>query len=125
MSRRARFASSGQARGLQLRRGGDERRDDQPDGRFQVELSGLFRPGRRNGAVMLMDYTTGEILCMVSSPGDDLKTPAPLLLRGTYLNKCLSSSFTPGSVFKLVTFCCGDRQHTGPFESAVCSVRAA
>lgn len=57
----------------------------------------------RNGAVMLMDYTTGEILCMVSSPGDDPANPTSEPAEGTYLNKCLSSSFTPGSVFKLVT----------------------
>lgn len=57
----------------------------------------------RNGAVMLMDYTTGEILCMVSSPGDDPANPTSTPAEGTYLNKCLSSSFTPGSVFKLVT----------------------
>ncbi len=57
----------------------------------------------RNGAVMLMDYTTGEILCMVSSPGDDPASPTSTPAEGTYLNKCLSSSFTPGSVFKLVT----------------------
>lgn len=57
----------------------------------------------RNGAVMLMDYTTSEILCMVSSPGDDPANPTSAPAEGTYLNKCLSSSFTPGSVFKLVT----------------------
>lgn len=57
----------------------------------------------RNGAVMLMDYTTSEILCMVSSPGDDPANPTSTPAEGTYLNKCLSSSFTPGSVFKLVT----------------------
>lgn len=57
----------------------------------------------RSGAVMLMDYTTGEVLCMVSSPGDDPENPSSEPADGTYLNKCLSSSFTPGSVFKLVT----------------------
>ena len=57
----------------------------------------------RNGAVILMDYTTSEILCMVSSPGDDPANPTSTPAEGTYLNKCLSSSFTPGSVFKLVT----------------------
>ena len=57
----------------------------------------------RNGAVMLMDDTTGEVLCMVSSPGDDPENPSSEPADGTYLNKCLSSSFTPGSVFKLVT----------------------
>ena len=57
----------------------------------------------RNGAVILMDYTTSEILCMVSSPGDDPANPTSTPAEGTYLNKCLSSRFTPGSVFKLVT----------------------
>ena len=57
----------------------------------------------RNGAVILMDYTTSEILCMVSSPGDDPANPTSTPAEGTYLNKCLSSSFTPGSVFKHVT----------------------
>ena len=57
----------------------------------------------RNGACMLVDYTTGEILCMVSTPSDDPANPSSEPADGTYLNKCLSASFTPGSVFKLVT----------------------
>ena len=57
----------------------------------------------RNGAVMLMDYTTGEILCMVSTPADDPQNPSETPADGTYINKCLSASFVPGSVFKLVT----------------------
>lgn len=59
--------------------------------------------GGRNGAVMLMDYTTGEILCMVSSPADDPANPSSSPAEGTYLNKCLSATFVPGSIFKLVT----------------------
>ena len=56
----------------------------------------------RSGAVMLMDYRTGEVLCMVSSPSvDPLDNGEPP--EGAYLNRCLSSCFTPGSVFKLVT----------------------
>lgn len=58
--------------------------------------------GGRKGAVMLMDYRTGEVLCMVSSPSvDPLDNSEPP--EGAYLNRCLSSCFTPGSVFKLVT----------------------
>lgn len=57
----------------------------------------------RSGAVMVMDYTTGEILCMVSSPSMDPENPTGDPAEGTYLNKCLSSVFVPGSVFKLVT----------------------
>ena len=57
----------------------------------------------RNGAVMVMDYTTGEILCMVSTPADDPENPSSSPADGTYINKCLSASFVPGSVYKLVT----------------------
>lgn len=57
----------------------------------------------RDGAVMLIDYTTGEILCMVSTPADDPSDPSAAPADGTYLNKCLSASFVPGSVYKLVT----------------------
>ena len=57
----------------------------------------------RNGAVMLIDYTTGEVLCMVSTPADDSTNPSGSPAEGTYINKCLSASFVPGSVYKLVT----------------------
>ncbi len=60
----------------------------------------------RSGAVLVSNYQTGEILCMVSAPsydpleGIDPNDPA---YAGAYLNRCISSAFTPGSVFKLVT----------------------
>lgn len=55
----------------------------------------------RNGAVMMMNYKTGEILCMVSAPSYDPSTgTAP---DGAYINRCIGASFVPGSVFKLVT----------------------
>lgn len=57
----------------------------------------------RSGAVLVMDYTTGEILCMVSSPADDPASPSESPADGTYLNKCLSATYVPGSIFKLVT----------------------
>ncbi len=57
----------------------------------------------RDGAVMLMNYVTGEILCLVSTPADDPMNPSAAPADGTYINKCLSASFVPGSVFKLVT----------------------
>ena len=57
----------------------------------------------RNGAVMLVNYQTGEILCMVSTPADDPTNPSANPADGTYINKCLSASFVPGSVYKLVT----------------------
>lgn len=56
----------------------------------------------RNGAVLLVNYRTGELLVMVSGPSvDPLDSSEPP--DGAYINRCLSASFTPGSVFKLVT----------------------
>ena len=62
----------------------------------------------RAGAVAVYNYETGEILCMVSAPSyDPLDVPADIetsdRYRGAYLNRFLSSTFTPGSVFKTVT----------------------
>jgi len=60
------------------------------------------------GTVAVYNYKTGEILCMVSAPSyDPLHVPADIetndRYRGAYLNRFLSSTFTPGSVFKTVT----------------------
>ena len=57
----------------------------------------------RSGAVLVANYKTGELLCMVSSPSIDPSNPPEKLPDGVYINRCLSSSFTPGSIFKLVT----------------------
>lgn len=58
-----------------------------------------------NGCIMICNYKTGEVLCMVSSPSLDpaAEINEEELEDGTYLNKCLSSVFTPGSTFKLIT----------------------
>lgn len=60
----------------------------------------------RNGAVAVMNYETGEILCMVSSPSFDPENP-PIIssddTSGVYINRAISASFVPGSVYKLVT----------------------
>lgn len=60
------------------------------------------------GTVTVYNYKTGEILCMVSAPSyDPLNVPADLeendRYEGAYLNRFLSASFVPGSVFKTVT----------------------
>ena len=57
----------------------------------------------RPGAVLICNYRTGELLCMVSSPAVDPADAAPTPGDGAYINRCLSASFVPGSVFKLVT----------------------
>jgi peptidoglycan glycosyltransferase len=62
----------------------------------------------KKGAVGVYNYQTGEILCMVSSPTFDPLDPPDNVeddpaYDGVYLNRFLSGSFTPGSVFKTVT----------------------
>ena len=54
------------------------------------------------------NYQTGEILCMVSTPTFDPENPPDNVendsrYEGVYLNRFLSATYTPGSVFKLVT----------------------
>ena len=57
----------------------------------------------RPGAVLIMDYRSGAILCMVSTPAIDPLEADPQPGEGAYINRCLSAAFVPGSVFKLVT----------------------
>jgi len=62
----------------------------------------------RRGTVGVYNYKTGEILCMVSSPSFDPENPPdvkanPKKYEGVYINRFLSATYTPGSVFKLVT----------------------
>ena len=64
--------------------------------------------GGRKGAVGVYNYKTGEILCMLSSPTyDPVNPPADAdtnpAYDGVYLNRFLSGTFPPGSVFKTVT----------------------
>ncbi len=62
----------------------------------------------RKGTVAVVNYETGEIICMVSSPSFDPQNKPDLENGGTqyegvYINRFLSSTYTPGSTFKLVT----------------------
>ena len=62
----------------------------------------------RSGAVVVVNYKTGELLCNVSAPTFDPSNPSEVDLDstrydGVYLNRAISSSYTPGSSFKLVT----------------------
>ena len=65
--------------------------------------------GSRKGAVCVYNYKTGEILCMTSRPTydpynkPDLSDSSNEAYSGAYLNRVLSSSFTPGSTFKIIT----------------------
>ncbi len=70
-----------------------------------LQRAALEALGDRAGAVAVIDYTTGEILCAVSTPTFDPDDPPEDVesLPGVYLNRALSAALTPGSTFKLVT----------------------
>ncbi len=58
----------------------------------------------RKGVVAVYDYTTGDLLCEVSSPSYDpnnppLRTSTRTPLRGVYLNRFFFQHLSPGSVF--------------------------
>lgn len=64
--------------------------------------------GGKKGAVGVYNYKTGEVVCMVSSPSFDPADPPAIeagdeRYDGVYLNRFLSGTFTPGSIFKTVT----------------------
>ena len=55
------------------------------------------------GCVLVMDYKTGEMICLVSCPSVDPAYPEEELEDGAYVNRALTATYTPGSTFKLVT----------------------
>lgn len=65
----------------------------------------------RSGTVAVYNYKTGEILCMVSTPSydpiDDGEVEAVANgasgYAGAYMNRFISSTYTPGSTFKVIT----------------------
>lgn len=63
----------------------------------------------KNGACIVYNYKTGEILCDVSTPTYDPQNPPEITQEnedeydGVYLDNVMSSSYTPGSIFKIVT----------------------
>lgn len=70
----------------------------------------------RSGCVGVYNYETGDILCMVSSPGFDPANPPEVSAddkSGIYINRFLSSTFTPGSIFKLVTSAAAIETYSG------------
>ncbi len=76
------------------------------DARYNYEAYQAL--GGHAGTVAVYNYRTGEILCMVSSPSyDPLNVPSDIetneAYEGAYVNRFLSSTFTPGSVYKTVT----------------------
>lgn len=65
--------------------------------------------GDRSGACVIYNYKTGEIICSVSTKAYDPEAPPEITdenkddYEGVYLDHVLSSSYIPGSIFKIVT----------------------
>lgn len=69
-------------------------------------LKGL---GEQKGAVVVYNYLTGEVVCSVSTPTydpnnrPDIEHESSDKYDGVYINRVLSGSYTPGSIFKIIT----------------------
>ncbi|MDE6722662.1 MAG: penicillin-binding protein, partial [Eubacterium sp.] len=65
----------------------------------------------RKGTIAVVNYKTGDIVCMVSAPTFDVNNvPRDLdtnsAYEGAYINRFLTGLYTPGSTFKIVTTIC-------------------
>lgn len=74
---------------------------------YNVLQSGFEEP--KHGACVVYNYKTGEVICSVSTPGYDPQDPPEInesnesIYDGVYLDNVLSSTYTPGSIFKIIT----------------------
>ena len=63
----------------------------------------------KKGACVVYDYKTGEVICSVSTFAYDPQAPPEITEEneseydGVYLDNVLSSAYTPGSIFKIIT----------------------
>lgn len=64
----------------------------------------------KKGTALVYNYLTGEIICMVSTPSYDPENKPNSKeisqsdkYKGVYINRALNASYTPGSIFKIVT----------------------
>lgn len=69
--------------------------------------------GKNKGTVGVMNYKTGEIICVVSTPSydinnkpTDIDTDTTGKYEGVYMNRFFSGVYTPGSTFKVLTAVC-------------------
>lgn len=69
--------------------------------------------GTNKGTVAVMNYKTGELVCIVSTPTydildkpSDINTDTTGKYEGVYMNRFFSGLYTPGSTFKVITAAC-------------------
>ena len=75
----------------------------------QVQKAAINAMGDHKGTVAIYNYKTGEILCAVTTPTydpddvPDIEGSTDGTWEGAYVNRLLRSTYTPGSIFKIVT----------------------
>lgn len=75
----------------------------------EVQKAALEALNGRRGTIGVYNYQTGEILCAVTSPSydpdnmPDVDSDTTGAYTGVYLNRFFDVTYTPGSIFKLVT----------------------
>lgn len=77
------------------------------DSKICADVAKSFK--NQKGAALAYNYLTGKVICMVSLPNYDINNRPDLRFdnsekyEGVYLNRAISSVYTPGSIFKIFT----------------------
>ena len=75
----------------------------------KLQMAALEAMGDYKGTIAIMNYKTGELLCAVTTPTydpddvPDIAGDSTGAFKGVYLNRFTQSTYTPGSIFKIVT----------------------
>lgn len=75
----------------------------------KLQMAALEAMGDYKGTLAIMNYKTGEILCAVTTPTYDPDNVPNIagdntgIYTGVYLNRFTQATYTPGSIFKIVT----------------------
>lgn len=75
----------------------------------RLQTAALKALGDRKGTVAVYNYRTGELICAVTTPTYDpdnmpnIAADTSGAYEGVYMNRFLQNTYTPGSIFKIVT----------------------
>ena len=84
-----------------------------------AQIAAMEAMGSYKGTVAVYNYKTGELLCAVSSQAfdpdhaPDISTDTTGAYEGIYVNRFTQSTYTPGSIFKIVTLAAALEAITG------------
>lgn len=75
----------------------------------KLQMAALEAMGDYKGTLAIVNYKTGELLCAVTTPTydpddvPDIAGDTTGAYKGAYVNRFTQSTYTPGSIFKIVT----------------------